>query len=96
MCFEGSQAYSADRPSLTVYYHDYHDYQTCTDLQHFNLTDLLSILGHAIRFYPPSNEVGAGISVASDVRLSGVRIFVSGAELCNPSMDFSNFLHTHP
>ena len=32
------------------------------------------------------------------VRPSHVRMYasVSGAELCNPCMDFFNFLHTHP
>ena len=48
-------------------------------------------------FYPPPDEMGArGIGVPSDVCPSGIGIFVSGAELCNPSMDFFNFWYTHP
>ena len=67
-------------------------------ISHVEAPDLLSphTAKDYSRFYPPPDEVGGGgIGVVSDVRPSarpsGVRIFVSGAELCNPSMGFSNF-----
>ena len=67
---------------------------------HFYALDTIAIFKWMKKYshlYPPPDEVGAGgIGVASDVRPSRVRIFVSRAELCNPSMDFSNFWHTHP
>ena len=53
-------------------------------------------------FLSPARRCGGeGIGVSSNVgwsvhHASGWRIFVSGAELCNPSMDFLNFWHTHP
>ena len=60
----------------------------CDDI--FNLGYLLRDIFVERLFHPPPDEVGTGgISIASDVCPSCVRM--SGAELGNPCVDFSNF-----